>query len=1103
MAVLPSDEDDRKAARLRLDANVVVEAGAGTGKTTLLTDRILFLLLGRDKPSSVPIGSLVALTFTEKAAGEIKLRLTDRLVELVGALSGGAAAPRAAVFLEELARVFPQAAPKALERAQAALEDMDKAQIGTIHGFASHILRLYPLQAGVAPGFKVDEGGLFDELFDSEWARWLDGELGEAPRSKQEWLALLRLCSLDDLESLARRLCAEGFDLEGAGKPDPETGRWLAEAAARLRRAQEGRPKPRGNSKILQSLEKLAAHLDELGAAALAPQPPLPRATPARDIVKSTWPAGWDEKDGQVYEDMLEISKRCSASSEALLRRAYALLAPFALSFRAAYTKAGLVSFDGLLLKARDLVRDHPDVRCELKRRYACLFVDEFQDTDPLQGELLLLLAEEESGRAPDWRKARLGPGRLFVVGDPKQSIYRFRGADIAAYQDFTARILESGRAFACDLKTNFRSHRGIIDPVNAIFSRTMLLKEGSQPAYKPIDSHAGKRPEGPSLEIVCVGAEKGSKDKPDAGATQRAEAAWAASWVAEHCVEGGVRHKDVAVLLRSASSLAPLLEALKSRGIPYAVEMERFFYGAPEILDLLNLLRTLNDSGDRLALTGLLRSPLVALDDADVYRLARAGRLSYLRDPAAVLSAQAHARLKAFYLRLRSLRERVGRLPLGELVHAALDETALLEVAARAYYGQQTVSNLLKFGRMASSASDERGMTLKEFIDAVARAMNEARPEGESPLADEHLDAVRILSIHKSKGLEFPVVMLMNLSGKRGGASRRPEVIVDWSSGRSGLGLGGETDAVMARLALLEKSRQDDETVRLLYVALTRAKEKLILLGGERGDATSLSRRLEEGGAWPAAEASRLTLGGLEIPVRRLAAGAGAFDRGLTEQRLLKALHPLPAAKELAGRWRLRACARDAALARRWTTSPTAYLGERPESGLAAQEGEAAGRDRSGGAAVGQVCHRVLQGWDFTVAGDPAPAVRAACEQLSRLEPGEDWALVEREVSSILTGFLASETARELGCVEILGREVPILSQEEGVVVRGAIDLLYRKEGRVYVADYKTDRVDEGRLAGLKAKYAAQGAAYCRAVEKALFLRDVSFRLIFLRQGA
>ncbi|MDE2489323.1 MAG: UvrD-helicase domain-containing protein, partial [Elusimicrobia bacterium] len=257
------DREDRDRARFRLDANVVVEAGAGTGKTTLLTDRILFLVLAWDRPEPVRVERVVALTFTEKAAGEIKARLAARLADLAARLSGAElssdAAARADRTLAELRERFGKEDAELLARARAALEDLDKAPIGTIHAFCSQLLRLHPVEAGVDPSFRVDEGEAFDELFEAEWARWLDAELGERPPRREAWLELLAAASLEDLEALARELCSERLPLDGLGEADPASAEALRALARAARELPAGRPKPQG--KILETLAQAEARL--------------------------------------------------------------------------------------------------------------------------------------------------------------------------------------------------------------------------------------------------------------------------------------------------------------------------------------------------------------------------------------------------------------------------------------------------------------------------------------------------------------------------------------------------------------------------------------------------------------------------------------------------------------------------------------------------------------------------------------------------------------------------------------------------------------------------------------------------------------------------
>jgi ATP-dependent helicase/nuclease subunit A len=1104
MSVPPPDHEARTAARRRLDRSVVVVAGAGTGKTTLLTDRILLSLLGPRRPAAVT--ELVALTFTEKAAGEIRLRLAERLLELATLLGrgtlGAAARERAEALLEELREAFGRGADEVRERCRAALEDLDKAQIGTIHSFAAHLLRLYPLQAGVDPGFRVDEGPLGEELFETRWSQWLESELGDSgvlpAGRRQEWLDILRWTQLEDLAELARGLCSERVDLGSVGQPDPEAGGRLRQLAAAMREAPLGQPDVR-RGKIAEALAGLAAHLDSLAEAAASAEPPLVRPV-VPDLPQAKWPAAWDQSGAAVYESARRIAEAASPGGEALVRRAARLLAPFAEAFRRDCGRAGLVSFDGLLLKARDLVRGDLSVREELKARYQAFLIDEFQDTDPLQGELILFLAEARGGRARDWREVRPGPGRLFIVGDPKQSIYRFRGADIAAYQGITERLLAGGGALLCELKANFRSTAGILGPVNGIFPRLMSRKEGSQPDYIPISAQGGADGPAPALELAVAGPAVAGGPAPDALTSQKTQAAWIAARLAAE----GERFRDSAVLMRTSSALGPLLDAFKAAGIPYVVEMEKLFYSSQEVIDLINLLRVLDDPEDAPALAGLLRSPLLGVSDEDLGRWAAAGKPGYLAAPPSAWPAAERRRAGKVYAALRGLRGRVGRMPLGEFVDAVLRETPLLAAAARAYHGQQSISNLLKFSRLAASASDERGLTLKEFIGVAARAMEESRAEGESPLADEHLDAVRVLSIHKAKGLEFPTVYLYNLSGGSARGADGGAVLADWSTGRTGLRLGGggACGAARALIEERERERRQDEVVRLLYVALTRARSKLILLGGEKADGGTLARLLREAGAWP----DELRLAGGAVPVHRLKAGADAPRPPAAARGALAGARPLPAARVLAEIRKTRLRRRDLAAAQTWIRRPTdagpgdAVPGERTSSSAGGV-----------GVLVGQLCHKVLSLWDFRGRGDLEAALDAAGRALEEVPFGEGktagvsgnggpWAAARSEAGTVLRSFLDSPAARELAEAEILGREVPFIYGEDGAVVRGTMDLVYRKDGRTVVADYKSEAVSPRDLPRLREKYRRQGDCYRAAVSRAWGVTDAGFRLIFLR---
>ena len=301
---------DRKKAIEATRENGVVVAGAGTGKTTLLTERVLRLILH----DGIPVQKIACLTFTEKAAGEMRERISKALLE---------------------------ARSKELEAASAALEHLSASQIDTIHGFCAHLLRLYPLEAGVDPAFKIDQGENWQTLFEERYNAWLSEELGEYSAHETEWLELLRTVELKEIRELA------------------------------------------------EAITRFHVPIEKLNPSPL--NPPLTLA--------------------------LSLKGRGDSSLLFLLSR----LVPFAYQFRKSFLELGYVSFDALLVLARNLVRDHWRIREELKVRYPAILVDEFQDTDPLQAELLLYLAEEIDGGAKHWSEVKPGPGRLFIVGDPKQ----------------------------------------------------------------------------------------------------------------------------------------------------------------------------------------------------------------------------------------------------------------------------------------------------------------------------------------------------------------------------------------------------------------------------------------------------------------------------------------------------------------------------------------------------------------------------------------------------------------------------------------------------------------------------------------------------------
>lgn len=1105
---MSDDSADRARARFELGVNVVVEAGAGTGKTTLLTDRILYTLLaGGPASAGVPIERLVALTFTNKAAGEIKQRLAARLSDLLvhKTLTDPKRKAEAVERLKDARERFGRTEGQVQAAAQAAISGMDRAMIGTIHHFAAQVLKRYPLEAGVDPGFSVDMGEGFADLFETEWAVWLAQELGEAAPREAAWLEVLRLAALDDLTQLARDLCQDKVRFEHVG-PSPEMkaeARRIVDSFTPLTRITTP---PGGNSKVREHLAELKPRLGDISRAL---DGPLDIPTEREMILSKakTWPKTWLDQPGEDdYKRCCELAAATSGLQESLLAKSVSLVLPFARRFRELYRRRGLVSNDGLVLGAWALVLKDRAVRAELKGAYDAFLIDEFQDTDPAQGEMLLILAEKKGRFAGSWRKVEFAPGKLFIVGDPKQSIYRFRGADMRAYDGFKD-LLKSQGALTCRLRRSFRSHEGIVAPVNAIFSQLMRGEPGLQPEYAGIIANASGDGGPPRTKLVLF-HDSGTAKKLKADDAREAEAAWIAGRIAE--LRSPERpYKDMALLLRKTSSLEIYLQALKDKGIPYAVEADKYFYGAQEILDFTNLLRVLDDPEDRAATVGLMRSPLLGLTDQEIYDLARAKCLSLERTPpaAAGLSARSLSLLADLGRMTARLRAFAGREPLDEFVSRVLGETFLLELCAAAYHHEQTAANLGKYRRLARAANESRGATLKEFIAEVVRSMgDDSLQEGESPLADEQLDAVRILSIHKAKGLEYGTVFVADMGGRtgRGGASKAT-CRVDWSSGRVGLRLEGSraADLAMAFIEKGEKERDEAEALRLLYVAMTRAKNELYLLGGAApGSSASFSEFLSGVGAWPRKfqpldEFRPHDKLGLGFEARDLARPGAADAVAAAAARE----EPVLDGKALAAAWSGRFSEGRRAAASHVFTSPTAYLKEAPKATLAEEFAAPLrrGRSREEAALVGEVCHRVLERWDFVRGGNLLGEVARARASLSRRHMGASWDAICSEAGGVLQNFLASSAAKTLGGCEILGREMPFVFPHEGKVVRGSIDLLCRQGGRLWVVDYKTDA--RRAKTAKSSPYRRQGAVYVEAVRRSLG-EEAGFKLIHLRDG-
>ena len=974
--------------------------------------------------------------------------------------------------------------------------------------------------------FQVDEGSAFDRVFDREWDSFLADEFGPRGERAVLWRRALRLPgALTLIRDLGRRLSSFSFpdDLIAS---EPVGGRSMELLTAGVRATLDAVVEIQGRvtglaptmTRFLPSSSALlSAFLDGGTSAMTTAAAPFPLG----EFVRRQVPVAGKKVAGESEETVRAVAGRAHVlikalarvdeeSVDTLLRAAL----PLAKRCRETLLRDGFVSFDALLRLTRDLLARHPEVRRALGSRHRALLIDEFQDTDPLQYEIVFFIAESAGPPVDDAYRAGLEPGRLFIVGDPKQSIYRFRGADIEAYGRAVDRVLACGGE-ALRLEASFRSPQEVVEPVNALFAGWIGPDTPDEAVFEPhydaISSARGPIGDGrPRVEVWSVEAAGNAPDR------RRGEAAAIAGWITDHhgrpdATGTSLAYRDVALLMRALTHAGLYAQALRRAGIPFIVEGGKDFYERPEVGDLIAFLRAAAAPGDAASVLAVMRSPLGAVPDTELARFAAAG--GRLDDAGGGPADTApFANIARTFARLEVFRAAMPGRPPDDIIRAALRDTPLALLHASTYEGPQRLANLHKLAGRAESLA-RQGLSLEETLRAIEDELRGERSEGESPLADETVDAVRILSVHKAKGLEFPVVIVPDLGRESrgpGGAETSVARVADDGAGVLAVRLAsGTTNAAWVRHHDLNRRHEIAEEKRVFYVACTRAMERLILVNSNSGGAAPWRDALQALG-YSCENA---------FPPDGLAGHRLVKYRRLVPGEAVRAA-PVDAAHS---RWSEAAAAfaEVAASARATAAPPVRRATGTPEPpsatpGLTAEDaGDApwrAGRERSTGLRdtallAGSAVHAALEAWDFE---DPGRLRRLAQTEARRIaapspvDPDRSEAPeVEREVGAILDRFLRSPLPARLAGEEILGREVPVLYRDgEGVTRIGVCDLVYRdRYGRIIAADYKTGRVEgDARLAA--ERYAPQVQVYVEALRRALPGETVCGEVLFLRGG-
>ncbi|MFW6155107.1 MAG: UvrD-helicase domain-containing protein [Planctomycetota bacterium] len=1118
----------------RIDLSMALTSGAGCGKTFVLSRRYV-QVLEDDGQSDAPT-RIVAVTFTEKAALEMRQRVTA----VLGARLAETTDPhRRALLAEWLSR-------------------MPEARISTIHGFCSSLLRTHAVEMALDPSFSV----LADEFRRrSMLRRAVDDALRNAlDEPSAAHVELVDAFTYHQLIAMLTAAVQQRWRWARDDYTDPNAildrwdklaavamdARWDAFATDDLRRQVEALMAARCDDPT----DKLAAHIAEHGLVMLELlHRPASRTPATLGQLKKPGTKGshkvWGGKETMLavrreFADLVgqfQAMERYTGGlndADRLAARCLATLTDLAADAVARYDRAkreaGQLDYVDLLIKARDLLATRPHVRRRVAEGIRHLLIDEFQDTDALQSRLLFLAVDAVETSPP--------PGRVFFVGDAKQSIYRFRGAEVEVFSA-TRDAMGTARQYHLDL--NFRTHAAGVQLVNRLFEPLM------GDAYEPLVAHRPARPPSPAAEIVLVEAEDNNAARTEAMA--RGVAGRIAEmlgdgvrrvWDADRGDWRPARGGDIAILMPRLQNTTPYERALRDAGVEYYIVAGTGLFRQPEVYDLCNALRAIDNPLDDVAVMGFLRGGMIGLDDNVLAHIAAAASPPYrarLDDPALLVrlgDGDRDALLTAHGLLIRLAAEK-DTCGLDALIERLLEATGYEAVLLAQPHGRRRCGNVHRVLAHARSAQ-AAGASLAAFVEFLsALTIEEIRAE-QAAVEAEVGDVVRIMTVHKAKGLQFPVVVLPDLNFAPDPSPDRLNVRGPWGLTLRACDESASTtiESKAWQLACdLERDKDRAEDIRQLYVAVTRHQDHVVFVGahedtdGGLGREHSALRHLDTAMNLSAVlPDGAIDLGdGHTMPVHLIAPPAltGAPARSHLEALLARAdgpdalaaalsperARPVPdpfvhlgtPAADAVERVAVTSLVELAACPRAFRWHHELRVPADLSAGAAPTgRGDADDSGRLDAATAGTIFHRCLELLDVDapqppdvlvaraladegVTTDPAPLAATLADMLAALRGHALW--------TTLTG-----ARRRLA-------ELPFVTRIGPLEVEGIIDLLVETaDGRWCVIDYKSDRVTAATADGRAAHYGLQMAIYVSTAARRLGLEDgkVSAMLYFLR---
>lgn len=807
------DQGNRDLLITALDKNIFVEAGAGSGKTTAMVSRIVEVI----SQGESTIEKIVAITFTNEGAASLRSKIQKNLEEK---------------------NKDSKTSKKVKNNLIDAISNLSLARIGTIHSFCGDLLRERPIESGLDPDYEISTEGDPNSTLQAIWNKFIllhsqdeNDPIGsflisetidldrlyemvaagikypeidiissntDKPSKEQTTGAFEQLIPLiQDMNGLKNRIA-----YDGTVKTEINRGKYVDDLVeqSRLYRHQQ-----------LDTLDFFVNHkpLTSTPAWKCDPKKKDKDQTPLKEL---------DDKICQICN---EIKTRYNLYVHHII---VGIIEEFKKFYFGEKKKMSSLGFDDLLFFTRELLRQNEETREYFKAKFERLFVDEVQDNDPLQTEILFFLAEESGSFASEWDKVKLKPGKLFMVGDPKQSIYRFRRADIEVYEK-SKQIINEQDGLLLDLTTNFRSVPAVIDFVNLHFSKSFeklrdTIKQGFHPNYTSLEVNPEKvYSDKPTIYVNLTSATDGIDS----------EALKTAAFIREQVEKNGYAYSDIMILFRKYANMQSYALAFESAEIPSIEIGEKQYFTIVEVRALVSALQALDDPTDTISLYSTLRSPIFGFSDRELFDFSKdAGGITLFHGS----ENEEYTPGRALY-ELNKLFQRKKELRPSGVVKAILDFSGVLNVLLASNYGQQRAAKIIRLIEMLHEYEEDTSLT----FSGIVRALIELTESENTRLGAIHIspaaaDSVKMMTIHKAKGLESKVVVLADAFSINNYKSAKQyltrvddkiEMIIPYN--KTGFGNLDSNDVIAE-----DKLKSESEEERLRYVAATRASDVLMI---------------------------------------------------------------------------------------------------------------------------------------------------------------------------------------------------------------------------------------------------------------------------------